>query len=384
MGNIFYGLAGEGRGHATRARAVVEALRVRHRVTLFTSDCALDMLGPLYEGTDVRVVPIPGLHFTYNSSGQVDLLGTVAGAARFRLKVDGYARAMLPELERGRPDLVIADFEPILPRACRQVGVPFISFDHQHYLVISDLSALPFGLRQQAALSAPFVRALYDWQQGTIVSSFYKPPLKAAYRDAIQVGVLLRPEVVRQRPVHGRHVLVYMRRVARPSVMEALAACGREVFIYGLGQRPAEGRLRFWPIDERRFLEHMAGCDAVISTAGNQLVGEALYLRKPMLVLPEERNFEQSVNAYFLEQSGGGWAERNTLTAARLGAFLEATPALRARIVPEAVCGNFAAVAAIERFVEQATGGRDHGEVPPAGRTRRPARDAAVSRTQWA
>lgn len=383
MGNIFYGLAGEGRGHATRARAVVEALRLRHRVTLFTSDCALDMLAPLYEGTDVRVVSIPGLHFTYNRSGQVDLLGTVAGAARFRLKVDRFADALLPELERGRPDLVIADFEPILPRACRKLGVPFISFDHQHYLVVSDLSALPFGLRQQAALSAPFVRALYDWQQGTIVSSFYRPPLKAAYRDAIQVGVLLRPEVVRQRPQHGRHVLAYMRRRARPAVMQALAACGREVFIYGLGQRPAEGRLRFLPIDERRFLEHMAGCDAVLSTAGNQLVGEALYLRKPMLVMPEERNFEQSVNAYFLEQSGGGWAERGTLTAGRLGAFLEATPSLRACIEPGSVCGNFEAVAAIEGFVDQAMGTRPRRQHLPAARRRLPARET-VSRTQWA
>lgn len=384
MGNIFYGLAGEGRGHATRARAVVEALRPRHRVTLFTSDCALDLLGPLYDGTDVRVVSIPGLHFTYNRSGQVDLLGTVAGAARFRLKVDGYAQAMLPEFERGRPDLVIADFEPILPRACRLLGVPFISFDHQHYLVVSDLSALPFGLRQQAALSAPFVRALYDWQQGTIVSSFYRPPLKAAHRDAIQVGVLLRPDVVRQRPEHGRHLLAYMRRVARPSVMQALAACGRQVFVYGLGERPAEGALRFLPIDERRFLEHMAGCDAVISTAGNQLVGEALYLRKPLLVLPEERNFEQSVNAHFLEQSGGGWAEWGALTSARLGAFLEATPALRACIVPGSVCGNFEAVAAIERFIAQVNGAFTRRKTRPAAPPRRPARQAAVSRTQWA
>jgi uncharacterized protein (TIGR00661 family) len=384
LGNIFYGLAGEGRGHATRARAVVEALRLRHRVTLFTSDCALEMLAPLYEGTEVRVVSIPGLHFTYNRSGQVDLLGTVAGAARFRLKVEGFAKALLPELERGRPDLVIADFEPILPRACRKVGVPFISFDHQHYLVVSDLSALPFALRQQAALSAPFVRALYDWQQGTIVSSFYKPPLKPAYRDAIQVGVLLRPGVVRHRPVVGRHLLAYMRRVARPAVMQALAACGREVLVYGLGQRPPEGQLRFLPIEERRFLDDMSGCDAVISTAGNQLVGEALYLRKPLLVLPEERNFEQSVNAHFLEQSGGGWAERGTLTAVRLGAFLEAAPVLRAHIVPQTVCGNFEAVAAIERFVDQATGKRDPRQARPEAGPRLPVRDAAVSRTQWA
>jgi uncharacterized protein (TIGR00661 family) len=374
-------MSGEGRGHATRARAVVEALRLRHRVTLFASGCALSLLGPLYEGTDVRVRRVPGLRFAYGRNGRVSLLRTVTGAARFRLQIDGYARALLPEMEKARPDLVIADFEPILPRACRKLGVPFVSFDHQHYLVVSDLSKLPFGLRQQAALSAPFVRALYDWQIGTIVSSFYRPPLKPAYRDTVQVGVLLRPDVVRARPTRGRHLVAYMRRFASPALMSALAACGREVFVYGLGERPPEGRLRFEAIDERRFLDHLAGCDALVSTAGNQLVGEALYLRKPALVLPEERNFEQAVNAYFLEQSGAGWAEHGTLTAQRLGAFLECTETLRARIVPEAVCGNFEAVAALERTLQTAT-----GTAPPAAAVgrRAPSRSRAVPRTQWA
>jgi UDP:flavonoid glycosyltransferase YjiC (YdhE family) len=171
-----------------------------------------------------------------------------------------------------------------------------------------------------------------------------------------------------------------MRRFASPAVMNALAACGRDVFVYGLGERAAEGRLRFQAIDERRFLDHLAGCDALISTAGNQLVGEALYLRKPVLVLPEERNFEQSVNAYFLEQSGAGWAERGALTAQRLGAFLECVESLRARIAPEAVCGNFEAVAALERTLQAATGAAP----APALGTRAPARSRAVPRTQWA
>ena len=48
---------------------------------------------------------------------------------------------------------------------------------------------------------------------------------------------------------------------------------------------------------------------AVVSTAGNQLVGEALYLGKPVLVMPERVNFEQAINAHYLEQSGAGWVE---------------------------------------------------------------------------
>src|SRR5262245_21678162 len=131
MATIFYGMAGEGRGHATRARAAVEALRPRHRVVLFAPDLAYELLAPLYRDTEVRVVRIPGLRFGYGRSGRVPLLSTVALAGQFRLALGRYVRDVLPEFEREAPDLVVADFEPILPRAARLVGVPFVSFDHQ-------------------------------------------------------------------------------------------------------------------------------------------------------------------------------------------------------------------------------------------------------------
>src|SRR5690242_19375924 len=105
-------MCGEGRGHATRARAVVEGLRARHRVTLFASGSAHAMLAPIYRVSDVRVFPIPGLSFAYDRAGRVALVRTVAAAARFRFAVGRYIAAVLPELERARPDLVIADFEP--------------------------------------------------------------------------------------------------------------------------------------------------------------------------------------------------------------------------------------------------------------------------------
>jgi uncharacterized protein (TIGR00661 family) len=351
MASIVYAMCGEGRGHATRARAIVEAMRGRHQLTLFASDCAHDMLSVHYPTEDVRLIRIPGLRFGYGPAGRVDLMRTLWMAARFRWEVNSRVDAVLPELERARPDLVIADFEPIVPRAARRLGLPFVSFDHQHYLVVSDFSGLPFWVRQEAHLAAPFVRALYDWQQATIVSAFYRAPLKKEFRDTTWVGTLIRPEMLPIRPTHGRHLVAYMRRHASAETLSALAASGREVRVYGLGARASEGPLRFMAIDERRFIDDMAGCDAVVSTAGNQLVGEALFLSKPLLVMPEAMNFEQSVNAHFLEKSGLGWAERGQLTTARLGAFLEAVPDLRGRIRPTTVWGNDAAVAALERQI---------------------------------
>jgi uncharacterized protein (TIGR00661 family) len=201
-------------------------------------------------------------------------------------------------LRRERPDLAITDFEPILARAAERCGVPYISFDHQHFLLVNDLSGLPLRLRWKGWILGLSIGRFYRRQQRTIVSSFYAPPLRRGCQDVVQTGVLLRRQILDAEPMVGDHLLVYMRRFMRYNLLDALRQCGREVRVYGLGRRPADGNLRYFEVDEHGFLQDLITCDAVISNVGNQLVGEALYLKKPMLALPESGNFEQAINGH--------------------------------------------------------------------------------------
>jgi len=60
MAKIFVSLAGEGRGHATRVRALVERLRGPHEVVLFASHVAHQLLAAAYRGqphVTVRRIP---------------------------------------------------------------------------------------------------------------------------------------------------------------------------------------------------------------------------------------------------------------------------------------------------------------------------------------
>lgn len=45
--------------------------------------------------------------------------------------------------------------------------------------------------------------------------------------------------------------------------------------------------LEFRPPGNAEFIRDLAACRAVLSTAGNQLIGEAIHFRKPVLALPE-------------------------------------------------------------------------------------------------
>ncbi|MGE0756215.1 MAG: glycosyltransferase family protein, partial [Pirellulaceae bacterium] len=235
-----------------------------------------------------------------------------------------------------------------LPRCARRCGIPLVSFDHQHFLLVSDLSDLPWSLRWKAWLLRPSIRLCYGGAHRMIVSSFYFPPKRHRYRDAVQVGPLLRPEIESACPIQGDYVLVYVRRAMPRTLERALRECGRPVRVYGLGCREPAGNLIFCATDQSGFAADLAGCCAVVATAGNQLVGEAFYLGKPVLGLPEPGNFEQSINGYFLRASGAGESiDMGRLTPADLQEFLQRVPEYRSRLRPHQVKGNELAVAAI-------------------------------------
>jgi uncharacterized protein (TIGR00661 family) len=306
------------------------------------------MLADAYADVDrVTVCEIPGLHFSYRGQ-RLDYFKSCCSAVPYLWQMRDRIGKLERLLQQERPDLAITDFEPLLPRAAQRCGIPYVSFDHQHFLVVNDLSELPWLLRWKARLLAPSVRLFYCGQRRTIVSSFYRPPLKPNTRNVTQTGVLLRPEILHARPVVGDFVLVYMRRFLRENLWQALQRCGRPVRIYGLGEHPSNGNLQFRQVDECNFIDDLIHCYAVVSNAGNQLVGESLYLKKPFLALPESGNFEQSINAHFVRQSGGGDAVPfRQIGPNQLQRFLERVPEYRRQIRSEAVAGNTEALEAI-------------------------------------
>ncbi len=352
MAKVFISMSGEGRGHATRVRAVTEALRSRHQIRLFAPRDAYQLLAPQYDGSEVEVERLPGLQFSYTSARRLDYSRTVMDAWRYLRGFRGLVGYLRREIQAERPDLIITDFEPALPRAALRCGVPFVSLNHQHFLRTYDLSSLDWRLRWHAAYMGAVVGLYHRGQTETIVSSFYFPPLRSGCDGVTQVGVLLQRELTELDPKHGDYLVAYWRRFAPDNVMGALATCGREVRVYGLGERESQERVRFLPVDAEGFRSDLAGCAALISTAGNQLVGEALYLGKPVFALPEPGNYEQYINAHFLRESGAGdWGEMGQFEQSTLDRFLDGVEAYRRRIDRARINGLPATLRVLQRYL---------------------------------
>jgi len=208
-------------------------------------------------------------------------------------------------VEEFAPDVIISDAETWTHHVAASLKIPRISFDHIGILAYCKPELDPLD-RVKACLDTFCYRTLMGKPDRILVSSFFDAQPQ---RDGVRViGTLPRQTVREMKPVNGSHLLVYLNRGQdqfHADLLRPLEQLGCPVHIYGTSQRGRHGSLSFMPPSNLPFLEDLAACRAVVSTAGNQLVGEAIYMGKPVLAMPESC-VEQRMNARAVECLGIG------------------------------------------------------------------------------
>ena len=368
MAKILFSMCGEGRGHATRVQTIVDRMKHEHSFILLAARDAYDQLYVRYmEDPKVVVRRLPGLFFAYQGQ-RVNYFKSVFGAIPYLRRLGTIVRHIQQMIERDKPDLGITDFEPALPRAAAKCKLPWISLDHQHFLSVSDFSRMPWRFRWRAWFLRLSIPLFYTGQSSEVVSSFHHFPARSGTDHVQRIGVLLRVEIIeaKKNSPHSEHLVVYLRKHAPDNLWPALMATGCPCHIYGLGEKPSKANLQFHAIDNNQFVKHLATSYCLITTAGNQLVGEAMYLEKPVLAIPEDGNFEQGLNSRMVLDSGCGWTSSfKDITPHFLQQFLLAVPQLRCNIVTDDLCGNDRAIQIIQQHLSQCESQRDRESVYP-------------------
>lgn len=305
---ILYGVVGEGMGHATRSRVVLEHLRARgHDLRIIASHGAARFLDEHF-GT---VLHIEGMRMVFDRDNRVDRLRTLLSLAKNGLAgLPRNVAAYFALIHEGfEPDVVISDFESWTHLYAMLHGVPIISLDNIQIVGRCKMPASVLaGRRWDYVLNRALVRAKLPFCDRYLLTSFFQPEIEAP-RTSLHAPVL-RSEVLRARPARGEHVVVYQSGGADPRLVEALRVSGAPCRVYGVRRDVAEdtsdGVLVHRPFDERTFVEDLRTARAVVATGGASLMSEALHLGKPVLATPIAGQFEQNMNAEYLEALGYG------------------------------------------------------------------------------
>jgi len=366
---IAYGVMGYGRGHSTRAMAVLPAFARNHEITVFAGGDAYSMLCPHFP-----TVEIPTLGYAHGAGGGVTLAATVARNAglTFELMFEGASlRGVMDEFRRRDIELVISDSEAFCHQAARRLGIPRIGFDHVGVIAWCK-PHFPPNLAWRGRRDGWAYRTLMGQPDRALISSFYPAqPLEPSTR---MVGPMLRPEVHAIPPRSGDHLLVYFNRghlQYSARIENVLRQIDAPIRIYGTSQQGARENLEFRAIDPVAFLHDVASARAVIATAGNQLIGELLHFRKPLLALPEPV-FEQQLNAWMVERMGVGRASGlHSLSVDDVQVFLGELDACASRMQGHGGDGTPDAIRILRQFIDELQdergGSRSSIVVPSAG-----------------
>ena len=212
-------------------------------------------------------------------------------------------RSLLKLIDEFQPDVAISDYEFLLPRASRHVGLPCLSLDHQHIITLCS-HPIPSSQIFSYFATGSAVRHLFSNASDYMVISFFRAPLKC--RNVKLTPPLLRESVIDIEPRCGEHILAYQSTSTFKQFSRFLQMLGRPVKVYGFNSDHTEGKLHFRKHSEQGFLEDLASCSYVICGGGHTLISEALFYGKPVISFPVANFFEQYLNAFYIEKSGYG------------------------------------------------------------------------------
>jgi uncharacterized protein (TIGR00661 family) len=346
MARILYGVMGDALGHVSRSLAVAQAMPDHE--FLFVGGGRAQLLKD--EGYQLEEVPIGE---TYYRGSRVDLSRTIVNFAKVFLGKKETIRRVGDIIKSFDPDLILTDYELFTPLAARNLGRPSVSLDHQHILTHCDYTP-PTGNRLNRLFTCFSVRYLYSASDRFLISSFFH----AEPKDPARIEVL--PPVVRSsirnyKASEGEHVLVYVKSNILARLLPLLETRKTRFIVYGMGERPAKANMLFKRNSTEGFLEDMAACKYVITTAGHNIISEALCFGKPILCFPISFAYEQLVNAHFLARLGyGEFYEKPSINEGVLDGFESRLVQYQGRIRGEDFFGNHKVAARVERLIGEA------------------------------
>lgn len=306
---------GEGRGHLTQAMTLERLLTARgHEVVRIMVGKSPQRTLPDFflNGVSAPVVQFESMNFMPSAANRKpDMLKTVVFNSLELHKFFPSMHLIRDEIRSTGAEIVVNFYELMAGMAYffYEINVPMVCIGHQYLFMHKD-----FGLPRDK-YPASYALDLFSKLTAAgavkhLALSFRKMPIDFEHKIVV-VPPLLRPEVLVAEPVRGEYIHGYMLNAGFSDDVMAWHKEHPEVELRFFWDNWEAGKvhkiddtLSFHLIDDKEFLRQMSGCGAFASTAGFESVCEAMYLGKPILMVPS--HIEQEINAFDAARFGAG------------------------------------------------------------------------------
>lgn len=309
---------GEGRGHMTQAIALASMLEEKgHQIVSVCIGKSKRRKIPnfVYESLSAPVVTFESPNFISDKANKKILLRRTLTYNLFKTGKFLKSLKLLNEIVLSQQPDVIINFYDLLAGVynfCYRPKSAFWVIGHQY------LTAHP---KFRFATSKNFEKELFLLNNKLtalnadriLALSFHK--MASGDPRFVIIPPLLRKSLFELSPSQEDFILCYM---VNPGYAEELIRFGKtnpQIKIEAFWDNPEALKLEnplpnitFHQIDDHLFLTKMAACRGLLSTAGFESICEAMYLGKPVMMVPVAGQYEQACNAIDGEAAGAGIA----------------------------------------------------------------------------
>lgn len=312
---VLFIVQGEGRGHLTQAIAMEDMLRRNgHEVVevLVGKSNSRSLPGFFNRSIHAPVKRFMSPNFLPTPANKrVSLSRSVAYNV---MKLPAYVKSMHyihSRIEESGAELVLNFYELLtgLTYLMYRPSIPQISIGHQYLFLHHDFE-FPDKNGFSLWLLRFFTRLTCMGAQEKLALSFREMEDDEEARIRV-VPPLLRKEVLACEGVKGDYLHGYMVNSGFGENIKSWHNDHPDVPLHFFWDKQDEEEvctiddtLSFHQIDDVKFLHYMIGCKAYATTAGFESVCEAMYLGKPLLMVPA--HIEQDCNAYDAVRTGAG------------------------------------------------------------------------------
>ncbi len=343
---IFYGVAGEGYGHAIRSKIVIDVLKKRHKVEVFAGGKAYG-----YISKSRPVNKIACFRFVHRRNS-VSIVRTGLLNILLSPLVLIHLIKLIMRIKKEKPSVVISDFEPLVTYAAMLCGKPCISVNYPFlsntYLRVYKITP-SFKTKADYALTLLINWFLCPKKEVEIITTFFHD--KDNGREKVAKPVL-RESILNAKTRIGDYVLVYQTNKSNIKLVKSLYEVKEKFIFYGFDKNKKMKNVIFKRFDAKAFAGDLAGAKAVIANGGFSLMSECAYLHKPLLAIPVHNRYEQVLNGMYLKKFGFGTAIE-VATPELIETFLDAIPAYKKKLQEQKSWNNKAFFEILEKEIRR-------------------------------
>lgn len=294
--NILISVCGFGNGHSARQAHVVEALLRRgHQLALFGFMNSERYFKQHYPQLPLFPLRVPIIHV----SSQVGIDFGRSAVEPLNIYDDGNAvnfAAMQGALDYfgGKPDLIISDYELVAAQLAYAIDTPFVTLDqHSKFMGYQFPAVNGYSRIEERSRLGMFFP---DADLRLACSFFDVPWPKDPKFDVQLIPPILREALLALTPIPADsatpEIIVYISphgatQQSPSELYEIFTHFPQKKFVvYGSIQPDSYKNVIFRGYESTPFLHALTRAEAVITTAGHNLLSELAYLKKPVYTLP--------------------------------------------------------------------------------------------------